>query len=570
MKPQTIYLMLILILVMGGCREGAPTPVALEIDEATATQLPTAVPTETATSQPTDTPVPTDTPAPTFTFTPSATPLPLLIVFVTDETGETPLLDSNVRLDDAGLAFHAEQTVTTVGQATFANLTVGEAYTVTVKADGYQETILSIEFIAGLNELQVALEPGVFVTVTGEGASFRSGPGTVYGRTESVETGAVLQVIGQDESGDWLLVLTADGVEAWLAASLVDMDSVDLAGVTAVAAPATPIPTPTTIAVAPVVQPPPVPIAPAGNLLTNSSFETGDAGWHDVPLRLYGAQDHPQFVHSGTSSAVFVERTRWRQYYYQYVMNVVPGQTYRAGVWVKIWSSNGEDRMLSENAGDYAARLCINPLNETDPNRDTNVCTGYVRPLDTWQYISIDAVAVQDTMAVILQGAPIGPNLPLHNEAIFDDASLTIASVAATATPVPAGPPVRPETVPFDAVALRDNMSQAEWVLNQMGGLLDRLYNGSWESCEEYEGYYRQLMTSPTYHSLPDGWHGVYNEYIFAVEHTTGRNNGVFSLCQDGGGTLTAQSYGDARSSIADSLNRLIPAVQQANALLGG
>jgi hypothetical protein len=76
-------------------------------------------------------------------------------------------------------------------------------------------------------------------------------------------------------------------------------------------------------------------------------------------------------------------------------------------------------------------------------------------------------------------------------------------------------------------------------------------------------------MTSPAYHSLPDEWLGVYNEYIFSVEHTTDRNNGVFSLCQNGGGSLNAQAYGDARSSIAESLNRLIPAVQQANALLG-
>jgi hypothetical protein len=172
-------------------------------------------------------------------------------------------------------------------------------------------------------------------------------------------------------------------------------------------------------------------------------------------------------------------------------------------------------------------------------------------------------------MAVILHGVPIGSNLPLHNEAIFDDVSLTTSTVTATATPAPAGPPVRPAPIPFDAVALRDNMTHLENTLNHMGGLLDRLYNGSWETCQEYEGYYRQVMTSPAYHSLPDEWHGVYNEYIFAIENTTGRNTGVFSLCQDGGGVLTAQAYGDARSSIADSLNRLIPAVQQANALLG-
>jgi hypothetical protein len=562
--------MLVLILVIVGCREGTPTPVAFEANETAAPQPPTAVPTETATLHSTDTPVPTNTPAPTFTFTPSATPLPLLVVFVMDETGETFLPGSQVLLDDAGLAFHAEQTVTATGQATFANLTVGETYTVTVKAEGYQDTILPVEFMAGLNELQVALEPGVFVTVTGEDANLRSGPGVVYGRTESVEAGSVLQVVGQNEDGNWLLVLTADSTEAWLDAALVEMEGVDLSGVTAVAAPATPTLAPTTVAAIPISQPPPAPVIPAGNLLSNPSFESGSAGWSSFgerPAHSYTAADNPQFVHSGSHSVVIVNGKA--PYYYQSLQNITPGQTYRAGVWVKVWSSSGENRTISENAGDYSTRLCINPLNETDPNKGTNVCTGYVRPLDTWQYISIDAVAVQDTMAVILQSAPIGPNLPLHNEAIFDDVSLTVSSVAATATPAPAGPPVRPAPVPFNAAALGDNMSQVEWVLNQMGGLLDRLYNGSWESCEEYEGYYRQIMTSPAYHSLPDEWLGVYNEYIFSVEHTTDRNNGVFSLCQNGGGSLNAQAYGDARSSIAESLNRLIPAVQQANALLG-
>jgi hypothetical protein len=493
----------------------------------------------------------------------------MLMVTVFDETGETPLPSSQVLLDDAGLEFHAEQTVSAAGEVMFANLTVGETYTVTVSADGYQTMILPLEFMAGLNELQVALEPGVFVTVAAEDADFRTGPGQVYGRTGTVDMDTILQVVGQNDAGDWLLVLTAEGEEVWLAASAVDMEGVELAGVTAVPAPATPTPASTTVTAVPIVQPPPAPVVPAGNLLTNPSFELGEAGWHHSPMRFYGAENHPQFVHSGASAVVYVLGTRGRQYYYQYVTNVVPGQTYRAGVWVKIWSSSGEDRTVSEDAGDFAARLCINPLNETDPDRETNVCTGYVRPLDTWQYITIDAVAVQDTMSVMLQSAQIGPNLPSHNEAIFDDVSLTVSSVAATATPAPLGPPVRPEPVPFNAAGLGDGMTQAEWVLNQMGGLLDRLYNGSWESCEEYEGYYRQLVTSPTYHSLPDAWQGVYNEYIFAVDNAAGLNNGVFSLCQDGGGMLSAQAYGEARSSIADSLNRWIPAVQQANALLG-
>jgi hypothetical protein len=352
------------------------------------------------------------------------------------------------------------------------------------------------------------------------------------------------------------------------AAGVNELEVAMKAAVSVAAAPATSAPT--TADALPVSQPPPAAVILAGNLLTNPGFEAGGSGWHNASVTLYEAQNNPQFVHSGTNAAVAVSRTPYHYQYIQHVYGVIPGQTYRAGVWVKIWSSTGENRMISENPGDYSARLCLNPLNETAPEKESNVCTGYVRPLDTWQYLTIDAVAVQDTMALILHSAPIGPNFPSHNEAIWDDASLTVSTVAATATPVPAGPPVRPAPVSFDAVALRDSMSQVEWVLNQMGGLLDRLYNGSWESCQEYERYYGQLVTSPIYQTPPDQWNGVYNEYIFAVENTIDRNNGVYSLCQHGGGSLTSQSYGDARSSIADSLGRLIPAVQQANALVGG
>lgn len=132
-------------------------------------------------------------------------------------------------------------------------------------------------------------------------------------------------------------------------------------------------------------------------------------------------------------------------------------------MWVKIWSSRGEDRTHSENAGDYSARLCLNPLNETDPSRDTNVCTGFVRPIDTWQYLSLDAMAVQDKMAVILHSTPIDPNLPTHNEAIWDDVSLTISSAAATVTPPPRDH--RSVLSPSHSTLARGPVTQSGWLL---------------------------------------------------------------------------------------------------------
>ncbi len=575
--PLYVFIM-ILVWVASGCRQEAPAPVSQAAgNEPTAATAPTLSPTETVTPLPTDTLTPTDMPAPTFTptFTPSPTPEPLLIVLVIDETDEVPLAGSIVQVTNDDPDFQVEQAAGEDGTAVFAELVTGTSYTVTVKADGYLEKALTIDFAAGDNEVTVTLEAGYFVAVLADSGTLRSGPGTMYDAIGSVEAGEILEVVGRSDDSGWLVVLNAEGEEVWLAASLVDSEAVDLARVTAVAAPATPTPAPTRVAAAPPApQPPPVAAPPAGNLLSDPSFEAGGAGWRvgrydNTAPRVYVAADNPQFVHSGAKSVASVYGQP-ESIYYQNVFNVTPGQTYRAGVWVKIWSSSGEDRARSENPGDYSARLCIGPSNETDPNKGTAVCTGYVRPLDAWQYLTVDAIAETDTIAVILQSAPLGSNLPAHNEAIWDDVSLTIAPSAATPTPEPAGPPVRPAPIPFDAAALRDNMNNAQWVLEQMGGLLDRLVNGSTATCVEYEEYYRQLVGSAAYRDVPGDWQGVYNEYNFAVENGYNTNSGVFSLCEHGGGGLNPQAYGDARSGVNNSLDRLIPAINMANALLGG
>jgi hypothetical protein len=117
---------------------------------------------------------------------------------------------------------------------------------------------------------------------------------------------------------------------------------------------------------------------------------------------------------------------------------------------------------------------------------------------------------------------------------------------------------------------MRDSMNGARVALEQIGGLLDRIYNGSVESCADYRTHYDQLVGSATYHSIPDDWHGIYNEYVFAIDNAVDGNGGVYSLCEHGGGGLNAQAYGNARQSINVSLDRLIPAIDIANALLGG
>jgi hypothetical protein len=346
------------------------------------------------------------------------------------------------------------------------------------------------------------------------------------------------------------------------------------------AATATAVPaTATTAPPVPVSAPPPAPVVSAGNLLSNPSFELGNASWevHNSGQSIqnfYAAGNNPQFVHSGQQAAFQLgpmNASTFRNIYFQRVSgNVTPGATYRASAWIKIWSSSGENRLISENPGDFSARLCLNTMGESDPQLATSVCTGFVRPLDTWQLISVDAVAASDRLSIMLVSEYTGANRPAHNEAIWDDASIAGAPSAATATPPPAAEPVRPNPIAFNPTALRDSMNGVRSAIEQAGGLLDRLYNGEPGRCAEYQGYYDNAIRSATYSGVPDDWAGIYNDYIFAVEHFLATNESINSLCDNGGGTLSALNYGAARTGINDSLNRLIPAIEAANAKIGG
>lgn len=298
---------------------------------------------------------------------------------------------------------------------------------------------------------------------------------------------------------------------------------------------------------------------PAGpNLLVNPGFEYGKEGWQNASLN--SVSDYPNFIHSGTSSANFAN---------QLVQNLEPGKTYRAGVWLKIWSSSGEDRTISENPGDVVARICINVNGDTNPGLPTSICSSAFRPIDTWQYITVDAIPSGDRVVVMTHGFFTGDNKPYHNQAIWDDFEFGLSPIIATPI-VPPSRPGPPAPVAFDAVAMRDSMNSARSNLEQMGGLLDRLVRGSHETCDEYSNFYRGLVASPRYDGIPGEWQGLYNEYIFAVENGSLKNQPIFDLCfEHQGGGITELNYGVARAGVNDSLNRLIPAIEATNAMLG-
>lgn len=335
------------------------------------------------------------------------------------------------------------------------------------------------------------------------------------------------------------------------------------------AVPATAIPaTPTLVAANPPAPPAsgPQPLGP--NLLINPGFEDGSTGWARYggqQLPTYSISEFPAFVRSGSR----VAHPDTTLQYLQHVNGLTPGITYRFGVWVRHWSSPNEDRAVSVEPDQLHSYVCINTDGEDVLNLPHTICSNWGTAVDSWQFVSVDGVAQNSRITVMVVWGYVSPLYNRHNEALWDDAYLGLAPVAATATPLPPPPLARPQPVSFDAVALRDSMTNARFLLEQIGGLLDRLYNGTPGSCSEFQDYYGDLIQTATYHSLPAEWQSIYNDYIFAVENGLATNLGVNDLCENGGGGLDQHGYGTARQGINNSLDRLIPAIETANSLLG-
>jgi hypothetical protein len=211
------------------------------------------------------------------------------------------------------------------------------------------------------------------------------------------------------------------------------------------------------------------------------------------------------------------------------------------------------------------AQICINTFGDDDPALPTTVCSGFARPIDAWQYISVDAIATNDRITVLIRAFFTGGNRPKHNEALWDDLALGLAPAAATPTPGPVTAPPRPGPVAFNAVALRDNMLSLRSSLEQLGGMLDR--GGG--SCIEFWDYYHAFHSIPTYDGLPPEWQGIYNDYLYAADHAIAISESLNSLCVNGGGGLSGLNFGIARMGVNESLDRLHPAINAANGLLG-
>ena len=101
------------------------------------------------------------------------------------------------------------------------------------------------------------------------------------------------------------------------------------------------------------------------------------------------------------------------------------------------------------------------------------------------------------------------------------------------------------------------SMQDLEFLLEQMGGLLDRLHAGSAESCGEYMTYYVSIAALPVYDNLPAEWVDLHNLYIDAATSALESNKDIFLLCEGGGGAPSNLNYGVARSGINASLDKI-------------
>jgi uncharacterized protein YraI len=143
-------------------------------------------------------------------------------------------------------------------------------------------------------------------------------------------------------------------------------------------------------------------------------------------------RDYPERVHSGGGS------DRWFNYFalnkkagvMQYVAGVPYGAAIRFTSWLQLWSSNDNNvPALSTNDGNLLVRVCIDqdggPRNMDDPELK---CSDWAQPYDKWAQLSVDAVAKNNVVNVLIWSTA---SIPVeHNDIYADDSCFEVLSSA--------------------------------------------------------------------------------------------------------------------------------------------
>jgi hypothetical protein len=129
--------------------------------------------------------------------------------------------------------------------------------------------------------------------------------------------------------------------------------------------------------------------------------------------------------------------------------------------------------------------------------------------------------------------------------------------------------PTRPAQIGFDAQELYDNMLALEIATFQLRGVLDRRTSDSYIECEEYIGYYWQVITIQTYQNVSPDWVSIHDLYLNSANNTLDTNRAVYLQCLEGGGQISPFNFQNARDGVDFSLEQLRTGILAAEELLG-
>lgn len=179
--------------------------------------------------------------------------------------------------------------------------------------------------------------------------------------------------------------------------------------------------------------------------------------------------EYPYRVHSGEGS------NRWFNFFalnkkagiMQYVINLPIGRPIRFTSWLQLWSSNLSEQSeippRSIQDGDLKVRVCIDqdggPRDMTDPNLK---CSEWAQPYDRWAQLSVDGVAMNSVVNVLIWSSA---ELPVeHNDIYADDSCFEV--LPSPGAPgiclgqgfVPTGPGVVPP--PEDVITIKTSLEE--------------------------------------------------------------------------------------------------------------
>ena len=148
---------------------------------------------------------------------------------------------------------------------------------------------------------------------------------------------------------------------------------------------------------------------------------------------------------------------------YQQVRNITPGTELRLSVYAHVWSSTFEDFNDSDQPGDVAFRVGIDPSGGTNPLGSSVVYSTPAVFYDTFRQYSVIATATSSTVTVFLRSS-VGD--PVQNTYIYvDDAVLSPTTVSAppsaTNTRVPATNTSAPPTATNTPIATTGSSATA-------------------------------------------------------------------------------------------------------------